>query len=197
MDRLEASFTVLNQWAQGHWQDAINGYFKLEKLDSPALRAGSKFHTEWETEIRRTGKTPEIFGAKSLTKPEVELFMSAELAPWLVLRGKIDCIDGETLYEWKTGMTESQIIANSPQVGVYGLLAVMNDRKVTTAEIHHYNQHAKSVDMSIVHLTAQRITDAASWVETIASDMHNYLVENKLYAEYNHNRRSHGSYQRS
>lgn len=186
MNKFFASFTTLNAWYEQRMDDAINAYFRLANLDDvPAIKEGKEYHQKWEAEIRLTGKTPEVFGAKQLTVPQTELFLSADLAPWLVLRGVIDLVDGDVVYEWKTGGSiDSQSIARTQQVGIYGLLCHLNGMPVKTAQIHHFNQHNKSTDMTIVHLTKQRMLAAADWIESIASDMNHYLEENGLYEKY-------------
>lgn len=191
MSKFFASYTTLNAWYERRIEDAINAYFRLKDLsDIPAIKQGKEYHKKWEAEIKQTGSTPAVFGSVKLTKDfETEMFLSAELDDWLVLRGVIDLVDKGTVYEWKTGASiDSQSVSKTHQVGIYGLLCLLNDRPVKTAEIHHFNQHDNTVDMSIVHLTKARLTAAVDWIEACASDMHHYLESNGLYEKYGHRR---------
>ena len=183
-NKLRASFTVMNLWAQNKWQDAILYYFKLERIVTPAMEEGLRFHKEWELETNKTSKLPKVFGDKTFEKPETELHLQVSLSDWLDLSGKLDCLDAQTIYEYKTGKQESDFYSRTFQTSVYGLLATYNNRIVTRAEIYHYDQYTKKADMSIVWITDQMLRDTLSWVETIGSEMHNYFITNRLYEKY-------------
>lgn len=184
--KFRASYSVLNTWVSGDWQRAIKMYFKLEKFITPAMAEGSKYHEGWEKEIAETKCLPSIFGMKPLKKPSPELKLVVELAEWLDLVGVIDCWDQKTgvIYEFKTGKKSSESYASDMQVGVYALLMTAYGSKPQKAEIHHYDQYTRKVDMSIVWLSDILIDKALNWVATIGSEMHNYLVENKLYEKF-------------
>ncbi len=94
----------------------------------------------------------------------------------------IDCYDEETktIYDWKTGATQSDSYASGMQPKVYQILIP----EAVKAEIHHYDQHARTTDMSIVHLTKQTLEEAVNWVVTLSAEMHDYLTENKLYERF-------------
>jgi hypothetical protein len=183
-EKMRCSFTVMSMWADGKWEDAIKYYFKLERIETEAMRQGLAYHKEWEAETLRTGALPAIFGGAKLIKPATELKLSYPMADWLDLTGKMDCLDSPTLYEYKTGKTESDSYARSFQMPVYALLAIYNGVIVTKGEVHHYDQYNKKADMSIVWITDKMLRDALSWVETVGSEMFSYFTENKLFDRY-------------
>jgi hypothetical protein len=183
-NKLRASFTVMNVWAQGKWEDAIKYYFKLDRVVTPAMEEGLRFHKEWENEIKRTSNIPAIFGEKKLERPETELHLNTELSDWLILTGKIDLLDQPTVYEWKTGKSESDFYARTYQLPVYALLCTYNNKLVTKGEVHHYDQYTKKADMSIVWITDKMLKDALNWVETLGSEMADYFTKNDLFQKY-------------
>lgn len=189
-----ASFTTLSLWASGSWDMAVEKYFKLKEFTTEAMADGKRYHEDWETEIKKTGCLPAVFGGKKLERPKTEMFKKVYINDWLELIGKVDLVDEPTVHEFKTGVQSSEHYANSVQTGIYGVLCTMdgfllqNYKEIPVkgvfvdrAEIHHYNQHSKKVDMSFVWLTDKVLDDALDWVLTYSSEMHNYLVENGLY----------------
>lgn len=169
-------------WEQGRWEDAIKSYFKLDRWISEEMAEGKKYHEEWAEETRKTNCLPLVFGGTKLIKPIVEEKKVVEIFDWLDLVGIIDCYDEGTIYEYKTGISNSQEYARTSQVPVYGVLSLLSDMKVKKAEIHHYNQYEKQSDMFMIWMTDAVIKHGFDWIETHASDMHNYFVKNNLYA---------------
>jgi len=182
--KIKVSYTILNAWAQGRYDDAIKYFFKLEVIQTPAMLEGSRYHKEWENEIQKTKKLPEIFGSKQLVKPSPEQYIKVDVNPWLVLSGKIDCYDKPTIYEFKTGRQTSDDVIRSKQPGVYGVLSTLNKQYADRAEIYCYNQHTKEKTMAIVYITDKLLKDSLEWVETIAGEMRNYLDQNDLFNKF-------------
>lgn len=184
--RIKVSYTILNAWASGKYEDAIKYFFRLDVTQTPAMKEGQEYHKRWENEIQATKKLPEVFGSKQLISPSPEQYIKVDVNNWLVLSGKIDCYDKPTIYEFKTGRQTSEDIARSKQPGVYAVLSTLNKQYVDRAEIYCFNQHVKNDNksMSIVYLTDQVLEDSLNWIETIAGEMRNYLEQNKLFEKY-------------
>lgn len=182
--KFRASHTVLNTWASGNWERAIKQYFKLEKFITPAMAEGKEYHKKWEDHVNKHKMIPYEFGSAKLNKPQAELKLVVQLADWLELVGVIDCYDEPTIYDWKTGKQSSESYASSKQPGVYGLIAKVSNMPVDRAIIWRYDQYTKKSDMSQIWITPELITEAYNWVETLASEMHNYFITNKLYEKF-------------
>ena len=184
--KIKVSYTILNAWSQGKYEDAIKYLYKIDVVQTPQMKAGSEWHKKWETEIQATGKLPELFGGKQLIKPSPEQYIKVDVNEWLILSGKIDCYDKPTIYEFKTGRQTSEDIVRSKQVGVYGVLSTLNKQYVDRAEIYCYNQYLQNDNksMSIVHITDKVLEDSLNWIQTIAGDIKNYIEQNKLYEKY-------------
>ena len=160
MNKFRASYSVLTTWAHGDWERAVKQYFKLESFTTEAMADGKRYHETWREETDKTGRLPAVFGGKKLTRPMTEIKKVVAIEPWLDLVGVIDCYDDPVIYEYKTGKTESDIYAGSPQVGLYGLIATLSGMMADRAEIHHYDQHNKKTDMSLVWLTDDKIRES-------------------------------------
>lgn len=183
-NKFRASYSVLNTWASGDWERAIKMYFKLEKFTTRAMAEGKEFHEAWEAHINKYKTLPNEFDETVLKDPKPELKLVVQIYDWLELVGVIDCLDVPAIYEFKTGKTTSEIYAVSKQPAVYGVLATMSGFVVDRAFIYHYDQYKKQTDMSQVWLTDKTLQMGINWIETLASEMHDYLVENKLYERF-------------
>lgn len=183
-NKFRASYSVLSMWRSGNWERAIKAYFKLEDFTTPAMLAGRDLHSTWNNETLKTGALPAVFGGKKLASPEPELKIVVSITNWLDLVGIIDLYDKPEIHEYKSGVTSSESYASSPQGGVYGVLATLSKRYADKIYIHHYDQYAKRADTSIVWLTDKLLRDSLNWIETNASEMHAYLLENRLYERF-------------
>jgi hypothetical protein len=175
-----ASYSVIKNWSDGKTDEAVMGYFHKPQPATPAMEAGKKYHELWANEIKQTNHLPKLFGCGKLNKPQTELKKCVQLTEWLEFVGVLDCLDGNTIYEFKTGKTDSEAYANAMQVRVYQLLYP----KAAKAMIYHYDQYLDKSDMSIVHLTGKTMEDALNWLLTYASEMKNYLEEYNLYEQF-------------
>lgn len=171
---------------------AIQMYFKMAELDTPAVRAGREFHEKWDKEIKETKCLPKLFGAKKLNNFESEKFASRELDKWLILNGKVDLydIDEKTIYDWKTGVVGSESYANSKQSGIYQILIPEAKKFV----FYCYNQYNKKVEMSIRHLTKKTLKESLEWVSSLAGEMYNYLETNEMYQRFSEPCKVHNVY---
>ena len=184
MSKFRASYTILNTWASGDYERTVNYYFRLVDFKTPAMVAGNQWHDKWAAEIMATRKMPQVFGGKELTNPIVEQYKKVSIKDWLELSGKIDCLDGKTVYDWKTGKTSSESHASDKQVGIYGVLCTMSGVFVDRGEIHHYDQYKKLSDMSIIWITDKLLKESMEWIETLSSEIHNYFMQNDLYTKF-------------
>jgi len=179
-----ASYTILSLWESNRWEDAIKVYFKLDTFCTPQMAAGKELHKKWEAETMRTKCLPAVLGGAPLKDPKVEHKIVASLAPWLNLVGVIDLNDGDTLYEYKSGVQSSEQYASGKQHGVYALLAREAGYDPKLIKIYHYNQYTKRKDLSLIWVTDKLVADAREWVETIAGEMQNYYLTNKIYERF-------------
>lgn len=183
-NKFRASFSVLRLWEQGRYEDAVRAYFKLEQRVSESMVMGKQYHEDWAEEIRNNNCLPEVFGSHKLKSPIVEKYMTAEIFDWLTLSGLMDCYDDGVIYEFKTGISSAMDYARTMQIAVYGVLATLNELPITQARIYRYDQYNKQCDMVMVWITDEVIEKGFKWIEANASEMFNYLVENKLYEKF-------------
>lgn len=178
--KFRASFSVLSVWEAGDWQRAIKMYFKLDTFSTPAMEFGKKQHEAWALEINSEMRLPKVFGQVKLKSPQIEKKVVIGLEDWLDLVGVPDLVDLPVIYEFKTGKAGSEGYANSMQGRIYQLLYPEAKR----VEIYHLDQYTNKVDVSYVLLTEKTKEEALDWVTSVASEMHSYFMENKLYEKF-------------
>lgn len=184
MNKFRASYTVLDMWANGNWHGVVNTYFKLDRLTTPGMEQGKLLHEQWKKYIDEHKRLPDELGGTKLKNPITETKLEVPLSDWLELVGVPDCIDGEHIYEFKTGKLSSENYASSFQGGVYGVLGTLTGRMMTKAILCHYDQYVKRTDVSYVWITDELIKKTANWIETLSAEIHEYFTQNGLYQRY-------------
>lgn len=185
--KFRASYTILQTWNAGQWENAIKMYFKLDKFITPQMQEGREYHEKWAKHITETKTMPIEFGAKPLNAPIAEQKTVVQIEPWLELVGIIDCYDSPIIYEWKTGKQSSDIYAGSNQGGIYAVLGTYSGKYVEKIEIHHYDQYSRQPEVSIVWVTDELLQETHNWLITTAGEMHNYFMVNDLYNRFGRN----------
>jgi hypothetical protein len=191
MTKFRASYSLLKVWESGDYERAVKSYFRLEDFTTPAMAEGKAQHEKWAAEIEANKKLPQVFGGKVLKNPIIEKYTKVSIKDWLELSGKLDCLDEDTVYEFKTGKQSSEVYASDKQVGVYGVLCTLSRVMVRKGEIYHYDQYRRQADMSISWITDKMLKDSLDWIETLSSEIHNYFLENDLYSKFNQRREDH------
>jgi hypothetical protein len=182
MDRLtkfRASFSVLSTWESGNWQRAIDQYFKLDKFTTPQMEMGKRLHQEFEKSIKTEGKLPDVFGGHRLTTPQSETKIVIPVSDWMDFVCIPDCVDGDTLYEFKTGAQSATDWANTWQVPIYGYALLANKTPVTQAKLYAYNQYNQQTSMAMIWITPELMQRAVDKMYTLASSMWDYLQKNR------------------
>src|SRR5690242_20626115 len=100
MNKLRASYSYLNLWANSQWEQAIKAYFKLDKFVTREMAAGSDLHNQWEEHIKASKTLPTVFGGTSLIAPRCEVKLVIPVYDWLDLVIKPDLIDNPIIHEF-------------------------------------------------------------------------------------------------
>lgn len=181
MKRFRTSFSILNAWASGNKEGAIDMFFKRNLIKTEQMSDGIVFHDKWATHILKNKEIPQELSSKpiKLIDPRPELKLEIDLGDNFQFVGIIDCLDGETIYEFKTGRSNSSDYANGKQIDCYAYLLSKLGIKTTKGIYLHYNQYDQRADKSLVYLTDNRLKTAEKWILDYTSDMYDYLVKTK------------------
>jgi len=176
------SYSILNAWSRGNYSDAIDMFFKKEKEMTSYMKDGIDFHKKWEYVINQTKQLPKELDNKEtkLKNPQCELKLEMPINDKIEFVGVIDCLDEDTLYEFKSGSMSSADYANGLQVDCYAYLLSKNGFNPTRGIYIHYDQYVNKTDKSLVYLTENRKQKAKKWIEEQSESMYNYLIKNNL-----------------
>ena len=177
-EKIRLSYTALNLWSHGAWEEAIKSILHLDSYVSPQMVEGQEFHQRWEDEIQKTRCLPKVFGGGPLRDPIPEKKLVWENGR-IELVGVIDCLESPVVHEFKTGLRSSESYAGTRQPGFYAFLAMMNGYKVGMAQVHHFNQYTRRSDTSLIWVTRGLMEETISWINQTGMDIVKYFDENR------------------
>lgn len=184
MNKIRASYSYLNLWASGQWEQAIKAYFKLDKFITREMAYGSELHDTWQKHVEATKRLPDVFGGTPLASPRCEEKLVIPVYDWLDLVIKPDLIDAPVIHEFKSGTAESDEYARSRQGALYAVGLTLVKTPVKWIDIHAYNQYSKRATFSRVVLTRKLLTEGLEWVEKVGREMFTYFEEQDLWSKY-------------
>lgn len=184
MNKLRASYSILDTWAKGRYEDAALYYFKLKSFTTEKMDDGIKLHQKWSQHIQLSNTLPIEFGNAPLKKPQCEVKLECSLGDWLTLVGRLDLYDDGVIYDFKSGVKNSSEYIESMQLPIYGLITKLNDMPTSMGKILHLNQYDMSTDQSWIWLTKESSKKALEWVKLYSSQMHEYFTSEGLYEKF-------------
>lgn len=182
--KLRASYTLLQKWADGNWQEAVEMYFRLNKMTTRAMAEGKDYHEKWNQETKVTGCLPAVFGGEKLVAPRTELEIVVPMEDWLDLKVIIDCLDEPVIHEYKRTTASPDTYARSKQGGIYAIGCALKGIYVNKAVYHTFDPSTKRVGTASVWLTDKMIDETQEWILTYSSEIYSYFIENKLFEQF-------------
>lgn len=179
MGKLRCSYSLLNAWSTGHQQEAISNYLHLEQEKTPQQIHGLDVHKAWQDEIMKNKKM--TFGKSKFTfkNPIVEKEIIKDYNDRWLVKGYVDCIDNDLIYEFKTGVTSSAQYSNTFQIPFYFMLCELAGITISRAVIIR-EDNDQTVDISYVWNHKEMVEDTRNWVESITPEVENYMVTNNI-----------------
>lgn len=201
MKTIKLSFSILNQWSQGNFEEAIGLYLGKDLPENPYLELGKLMHEKWATHILETRRMPDELGGQKLKNPIVEQKYE-KIIPMgkdyrILLRGVIDLESTEQIgivvQDHKCGIGRCSGYVDSKQLDYYKLLrpeatvgryachnpykceALCQKKKLKKHECYGYG---------IKFLTDRNAEEALNHVQTYGGEILQYLVANKLLIDY-------------
>lgn len=181
MNPIRLSFSVLLPWSQGNYDEATRRFLRQEIQPTPQMEFGKLLHEQWRTHIDKYKELPPELCGDKLNDPQTEMKLEVMLEPWLQFVGIIDCLDGETIYEWKTGGADSNTYMRTPQPLVYQVLAHHQGFTPTKAVVRHYNQYTSKTTTSYRYLSQKSYDEGLNWIITTASEMKDSLDKSGIH----------------
>lgn len=126
MKTIKLSHSILSNWSQGRFEEAVAGYLGKPYPATPAMELGKLKHQIWANHIQKYGSLPPELGGHDLHQPIVEQKWQ-KLIPFsdnyqILLRGVIDLEDDGVLVDHKCGLTTPSGYLDKLQLDYYKLL---------------------------------------------------------------------------
>lgn len=176
-NRLRLSYSLLLLWSQGRVSEAVDLYLHKDTKRSKAMDDGLLLHKEWATKINRDKKLTLDSTTLEFKSPITELERTIEYNDRYDLKGVFDCLDGDILYEFKSGVLSSLEYAVGYQIPIYFLIGNRLNMGIEQARIIHYNQHKNKCDISLVWNTSSMLEKADNFISSLAPDIEKYFLE--------------------
>lgn len=175
MKKLRLSYSLLSYWDRGDIQGAVNCYFHVNNIGNAAMENGKRVHEELADHITKYNSFPEWFFNYPIQLPECEKAVTVPFNEMIDLKGVFDCLDlaSSTLFEFKTGTSDSLSWARTWQIPLYFLIAEIAKIEIEKAIL--IRNDGKKSDFVVVHNT-QRLRDRArNIVESLSPEIWEYF----------------------
>jgi hypothetical protein len=181
MKKIRLSHSLISVWERGDIQGAIDLYFHVDRVGTPAMEDGKRLHDEIAESIKNFKTLPNYMDFKAKFKdPKPEFEIVVPYNEICDLKGVIDCLDEPIFYEWKTGVSDSLEWARTGQIPLYFLLCELKGIKVDSAYLVRFNQHTNKTDFTIVHNSRRLRDKARNIVDTVCFEIHQYFLDQGL-----------------
>jgi len=201
MKTVKLSFSILNAWSKGQYEDAVSMYIGRDLPENPYLELGKLFHEKWEKHILETDTMPAELGGQELRDAKVEIKYQKIINMGddyqILLRGVIDlqCVENGKviLQDHKCGLSKASAYVDSLQLDYYklfvpnadiGRYACHNPYKCEAlCQANNFKEHV-CYGYGIKFLNEYNAENALNHILTYGSEMIMYLKYNKLLKDY-------------
>ncbi len=190
MKTLKLSYSILKQWSEGHYDEAVGHYLGKDLPATPQMELGKLKHQIWEQYARKHGKLHPELGGDELFNPVIETKYQ-KLLPFndeyqILLRGIPDLYDsppylnGERIIENKSGLKTATGYVDEMQLDYMKLLRP----NAVLGEYRCYNPYFDTLTRGIKYLDDRNAEAALNHIYTYGGELLQYLLANKLFVDY-------------
>lgn len=174
--KLRASFTLLNLWRKGQYQQAVDFYLKKPPIITQAIEEGYIYDTRITEWVDLYKKLPEEFGGDELINPQTQIKLEVPYNDMCDLVAVYDILDEPILWENKSGESkDSADYSLDFQIPLYFLIADLSGKTVDRAIINHYNQATDTLDRTLVWKTTQETERGKNLLDSLVPEIFEYF----------------------
>ena len=182
MKKIRLSHTTMWLWERGDVDGAVNAYFHLDRPITRQMKEGKEIHDQIEEYINKYNSFPDWFFSAELMIPETEKKVIVSYNEMFDLSGVFDCYDSstKTLYEYKTGVSNSLEHARSYQIPLYFFIAELAKIPVDKAYVIRWDQYNKKIDWCIVHNSKKLREKGKNLIDSVGPEIHTFFEQEGL-----------------
>ena len=177
MKKLRLSYTLLSLWEKGRVDDAVRYYKKIPMEMTEAMIQGKEWDKKNSESIEKNKKFIKEFGDWKLQNPKAQLKLEISYNEMLDLVIVPDCVDGDILYEHKTGKRSATSYLSDKQLGVYALGLKLSDIPIRQAYLIRFNQHTNKTDWAKKIIGDWVFDDTDNYIQTLAPEIHKHFSD--------------------
>lgn len=181
MEKLRVSYSLLNTWRKGKYDDAIAMYLHKDLPITQAMEDGNVWDTHITEMVDLHKKLPNEFGGDILNNPQTQKKILVPYNDMCNLSILPDILDDNVLWENKSGNSkDSGDYALDFQVPIYLLALTMSNHKIDYAIINHYNQYTNKLDRTLIWNTEEERERARNFIDTLVPEIYHYFQEHGI-----------------
>lgn len=150
-------------------------YLHKQVQRTEAQQRGIDFHKKLELEIKANKKVSIGKTRLEFENPECEKKVYVPYNEIVTLSAVFDCIDGNTLYDWKTGSTSSMESSTGLQIPFYFFVLEKIGHHVARAFIVHWDFDREVSELVHITNSKRKIEAGENLVQTLAPEIHAYF----------------------
>jgi hypothetical protein len=155
-------------------------YLHKETVKSKAMEDGLALHQKWAETITKKKTLDVGHTIFKFVEPKCEVKKIVSYNDKWDISGTFDILDGETIYEMKSGVMGSLEYLNTYQLPLYFLIAELAKIEVSRGILIHYNQHTNTSDVSMLWNNKRQVNKARNYIDSLAPEIEEYFITNKI-----------------
>lgn len=178
--KLRLSYSLLSCWSKSRPEEAISLYLHQDRFVTPAMKIGREIHENIEKHVNLTKTLPTWLSSLKLKSPKSEFKMIVTYNELFDLSAVMDVLDEPTIYEFKTGVSDSVEWANGNQLPFYFLICQIAGITIDRGYLIHYNQNVKTCDWTMVWNGKRAIERARNLIDSVGPEIYEHFMKEGL-----------------
>lgn len=180
---IKLSYTILNAWKNGRFEEAVAQYLGKPLIATPQMELGKLKHELWEHYVNENKCLPLELGGGELDNPITEQKYEKRIPLGeydILFRGVIDLEDGDTITDYKCGLSGPAGYLSGWQLDAYKLLRP----KAKIGRYLCFNPYTDTYSVGAKFLGQKEAENALEHIITYGSELIDYLATQKLLVDY-------------
>lgn len=177
--KLRFSYSIANAFMRSP-EEAIAMYKHEYAPRTPEQERGIQFHKKLELEIKAKNKVSIGKTHLEFEKPECEKKVYVPYNEFVTLSAVFDCVDGDTLYDWKTGATSAYEYATGLQIPFYFFVLEKMGQHMKRGYIVHWDFDKEVSSLVSIPNSKKKLEQGENLVQTLSQEIYDYFNKHNI-----------------
>lgn len=184
MKTLKLSYSIISNWKQGRYEEAVGQYLGKPLPATDAMELGKLYDQRWNEHIEAHGTLPDELGGEPLVDPRVQRKYQV-MIPFtdkyqILLRGVLDIEEPHRITDNKCGRTEAISYVDQTQLDYYSIFKP----DISEGLYRCYNPYMNTLTVGVKYFSQETRDNTIEEIVTFAGEILDYLLANKLFIDY-------------